>query len=66
MCSVLGKPIPKWRVPKSVFDIASLVNPRIKYKVSKLLGDECYSSAKLEALGFKAQKTLKDMNETSF
>ncbi len=66
MCSLLGKPSSKWRVPKFVFDIVSLVNPRIKYKVTKLLGDECYSSAKLEALGFKAQKTLKDMNETSF
>ena len=66
MCSVLGRPSSKWSVPKSVFYIVSLVSPRIKYKVSKLLGDECYSSAKIEALGFKAQKTLKDMNETSF
>jgi len=46
--------------------MASLINPRIKYKLNKLLGDECYSSTKLEALGFKAQKTLKDMNETDF
>jgi UDP-glucose 4-epimerase len=66
MCSVLGKSIPKWSVPKSLFDVASLVSPRVKYKLNKLLGDECYSSAKLEALGFKAKKTLKDMNETSF
>jgi len=66
MCNVLGKSIPKWSVPKSLFDMASLVNPRIKYKVNKLLDDECYSSAKLEALGFKAKKSLKDMNETDF
>jgi len=66
MCSVAGKPIPKWSVPKILFDIASLVSPRIKYKINKLLGDECYSSAKLEALGFKAKKSLKDMNETDF
>ena len=66
MCSVLDKSILKWSVPKILFDMASLVNPRIKYKLNKLLGDECYSSAKLEALGFKAKKTLKDMNETSF
>jgi len=43
-----------------------LINPRIKYNLNKLLGDEYYSSAKLEALGFKVQKTLKDMNETDF
>jgi len=66
MCDVIGKTTPKWSVPKILFDIVSLLSPRIKYKINKLLGDECYSSAKLEALGFKAQKTLKDMNETSF
>jgi UDP-glucose 4-epimerase len=66
MCSALDKSIPKWSVPKFLFDMAPLASPRIKYKLNKLLGDECYSSAKLEALGFKAQKTLKDMNETSF
>ncbi len=66
MCSALGKSIPKWSIPKGLFDMASLVNPSIKYKLNKLLGDECYSSAKLEVLGFKAQKTLKDINETIF
>jgi len=66
MCYIVGKSVPKWSVPKFLFDAVSLISPRIKYKLHKLLGDECYSSAKLEALGFKAQKTLKDMNETSF
>ena len=66
MCNVLGKSIPKWSVPKFLFDMVSLISSRIKYKVNKLLGDECYSSKKLEKLGFKAQKTLKDMNETDF
>jgi len=66
MCSVVGRSMPNWSVPKILFDVASLLNPRIKYKLNKLLGDECYSSAKLEALGFKAKKSLKDMNETDF
>jgi nucleoside-diphosphate-sugar epimerase len=66
MCKISGKPASKWSVPKILFDIAGLVNPRIKYKINKLLGDECYSSAKLEGLGFKAKKSLKDMNETDF
>lgn len=66
MCGVTGKLIPKWSAPKTLFDLASLASPRIKYKINKLLGDECYSSAKLEALGFKAKKSLKDMNETDF
>ena len=66
MCKISRRPASKWSVPKILFDMISLLSPRIKYKVDKLLGDECYSSAKLEALGFKAQKTLKDMNETSF
>ncbi len=66
MCDVTGKPIPKWSVPKAFFDIASLASPRIRYKINKLLGDECCSSAKLEALGFQAKKSLKGMNETDF
>ena len=66
ICSAVGKSIPKWSIPKLLFDIVSLINSRIKYMHNKLLGDECYSSSKLEALGFKAQKTLKDMNETDF
>jgi UDP-glucose 4-epimerase len=66
MCDVTGKLIPKWSVPKFLFDMVSLISPRIKYKLNKLLGDECYSSAKLEALGFKTKKSLKDMNETDF
>ena len=66
MCIVTGKLIPKWSVPKTLFDLASLASPRIKYKINKLLGDECYSSVKLEDLGFKAKKSLKDMNETDF
>ena len=66
MCGMAGKSIPKWSVPKTLFDVVSLISPRIKYKINKLLGDECYSSAKLEALGFQAKRTLKDMSETSF
>ena len=63
---MIGKSIPRWGVPRILFDIAGLAGPRIKYKINKLLGDECYSSVKLEELGFKAKKSLKDMNETDF
>ena len=66
MCNISGKLVSKWRVPKLLFDMASLTSPRIKYKINKLLGDEHYSSAKLKALGFKVKKSLKDMNETDF
>ena len=66
MLNNAGKTIPKWNVPKFIFDIAAKINPKIKYKLDKLFGDECYSSAKIEALGFRPKKTLKDMNKTSF
>jgi UDP-glucose 4-epimerase len=59
-CHVVGKKIPNWSVPRFVFDGLSLVSPRIRYKVDKLLGNEEYSSAKLKKLGFKAERTLKD------
>ena len=66
MCGVLAKSVPQWSVPKFLFDIAASMSSRIQYKVSKLLGDECYSSEKLQSIGFKAQRSLKEMNETSF
>jgi len=59
-CHVVGKKIPNWSVTRFVFDGLSLVSPRIRYKVDKLLGNEEYSSAKLKKLGFKAERTLKD------
>ena len=66
MCEILGKSIPKWSIPEILLDLASSINPNIKYKINKLLGDEYYSSKKLEKFGFKAQKTLIDMNKTDF
>ena len=66
MCHVLKKPNPKWSVPKLLFDIIGLMSPRLQYKVDKLLGDECYSSDKLQSMGFKAQRSLIEMNETAF
>ena len=66
MRNALGKSIPKWSIPKFLFDMVSLLNVRIKYKVSSVLGDEFYSSTKLEVLGFKTKKTFKDINETDF
>ena len=66
MCNAAGKSIPRWSVPKTLFDIASLVSPRIKYKINKLLGDECYSSGKLKAISFKAQRTLREIDKTAF
>ena len=66
LCQLSGKSIPKWTTPEFLFGIISLLSPNIRYKVKKLLGDECYSSSKLEELGFIAKKSLKDMNETDF
>jgi UDP-glucose 4-epimerase len=66
MCRAAGKKIPTWSVPKFVFDILSLLSHHVEYRVEKLLGEEFYSSKKLEVLGFKAIKTLDNINETSF
>ncbi|MDC1027303.1 NAD-dependent epimerase/dehydratase family protein [Candidatus Thioglobus sp.] len=64
MCDALGKPTSKIIIPNFIFDIVSFISPSIKYKVEKLLGNEWYSSNKLEKLGFKPQRTLKEINET--
>lgn len=66
MCCMLEKSIPQWSVPKFFFDLVAAMGSHIRYKVDKLLGDECYSSEKLQSIGFKAKRSLKDMNETFF
>ena len=66
MCAVLGKSVPWWSVPKLLFDITATISPAVRYKIRKLLGDECYSAEKLKSLGFKVQRSLREMNETSF
>jgi UDP-glucose 4-epimerase len=62
ICYSIGKPVPNWSVPKFLFNALAKLTPKLKYKVDKLLGDEEYSSAKLEKLGFRAVLTLKDWN----
>ena len=62
-CHLLGKSVPRWNVPKFLFDILAFLHPRLKHKIDKLFGDECYSSEKLKSLGFKAKLTLKDWKE---
>jgi nucleoside-diphosphate-sugar epimerase len=66
MCSTLGKRIPRWTVPQFLFNVIASINPRLRYRIDKLLGDECYSSKKIQSIGFKAKKTLKDMYEADF
>ena len=66
MCAVLGKSVPWWSVPKLLFDITAIISPAVRYKIRKLLGDECYSTEKLKSLGFQVQRSLREMNETSF
>ncbi len=66
MCQALGKVFPKWHVPVFLFNIVASMSSSMRYKVDKLLGNECYSSEKIQSLGFKAERTLKEMNETNF
>ena len=60
------KAVPQWSVPRVIFTIASHLSSNLHYKVNKLLDDEYYSSEKLQSLGFKAQRSLREMNETAF
>ena len=60
ICLSVGKKVPKWSIPKFVFEGLSFLSTSIRYKVEKLLGDEFYSSEKLARLGFKAEKTFLD------
>ncbi len=63
LCRTLGKSTPNWCVPKFIFEGLALLSPRIRHKLDKLLGDEYYSSVKLEGLGFIAEKTMLDFDD---
>ena len=62
ICQSVGKPVPNWSVPKFLFYALAKLSPKLWYKVDKLLGDEYYSSEKLEKLGFRAERNLEDWN----
>ena len=66
MCSSLDKRIPRWSVPQFLFNVIASISSHLRYRIDKLLGDECYSSKKIQSIGFKAKKTLKDMHETDY
>jgi nucleoside-diphosphate-sugar epimerase len=66
ICKSFNKKVPKWSVPIFIFNFISFFSPRIRTKFDKIFGDEYYSSEKLESIGFKAKKTLENLNETSF
>ena len=66
ICTLLNKKLPRWAVPRFLFSIAAILLPQFKYKIDKLFANECYSSLKLETLGFKASRSLRDMYETDF
>ena len=65
MHTVLGKHTPRWSVPKVAFNLLAIVNPRLKSNVKRLFGDECYSSEKLQLLGFEPKLSIENMNETT-
>jgi nucleoside-diphosphate-sugar epimerase len=66
MRRVFGMGATKLYVPKILFKLMAIFGKQFKYKVNKLLGDECYSSKKLTSIGFLPRKTLDDMNETDY
>ena len=67
MCNSLGKKIPKWGLSPWIFVLMSKLNKRVSYKIDKLLGDEWYSSDKIESIGFKAKKSINlNKNETFY
>ena len=66
MCELLGRSIPKWYVPKFIFNFVAFFSLSLMQKVNKLFEDDYYSSKKIQSIGFKPQRSLKEMNETSF
>jgi UDP-glucose 4-epimerase len=63
MRKLSGKSEIKWSIPIVFFKLAAKFNLRLKNKIQKILGSECYSSKKLQSIGFKAHNSLKKMNQ---
>jgi nucleoside-diphosphate-sugar epimerase len=66
MRKILGKSIPKLYLPKFCFNLIAFFSLSFRYKVKKLFEDSYYSSRKINSIGFKPQRSLREMNETSF
>ncbi len=65
ICMSLNKKIPSWTFPFSLIKFVSKISNKIDFKLNKLFGDECYSSAKLSNLGFKPSSSIWDRNAWS-
>ena len=55
-----------WRIPLFALNLLSKINSNYQYKINKLMGDEPYSSCKIQKIGFKAKFSLKNINEKIF
>ena len=66
LCNLAGKSYSKWEIPLFLLKIIAKLNSNINYKVQKLIGDEFYSSKKLEELGFRPKLRLNDINKKIF
>lgn len=65
-CILLGKKIPKRRIPLLFLNFLALLSPSLKKKIKKITGNELYDSTKLEDIGFKTIFTLRNFNEKAF
>ncbi len=66
LCFSLGLQAKSWAIPVFVFRFLSYIHPKLREKVQKLLGDEYYSSAKLQQAGFFPKMTLSDINFSNY
>jgi UDP-glucose 4-epimerase len=65
LLQLLGKTPPQWKLSMSLVQIL-LFLPPIKRRIRKLICNECYSSNKINKLGFEARYSLWDSNEKIF
>ncbi|ALE02763.1 NAD-dependent epimerase/dehydratase family protein [Candidatus Pseudothioglobus singularis] len=66
LSQVTSKKPYSWSVPKLLFDLVGYLHPNIRSKVNKIFDNEMYNSDKIRSLGFKPNKSLKDINETIY
>jgi len=62
LCHMTGRNPANWSVPKIIFDLIGNLSTKLRFTFEKLLGDDLYSSKKLESLGFSPKKTLESLS----
>jgi UDP-glucose 4-epimerase len=63
---LVGKPPTGWNIPPLLLSGLGLLGSGMRHRIEKLMGNACYSSKRLQDLGFVPEQGLDDMDTSAF